>query len=116
MKGLSLPIQAVVFLIIAALVLTSMIMFYLSSGGGSQQNIANIAKQTDLCQQYTRHDLRCEDVDLFYDDFDDPRISTEIMVKIVEVCENLGNVECTSVSPDASLECIQVCCSNFCRR
>jgi hypothetical protein len=100
MKGISLTSQTVVLMILAAIVLASLVIFYMNASNPSQVGIANIAKQTNLCQQQVRFDPSCAEE---MPDSD----------SLIKVCQELDYAKCQGDNIK-NLECIQQCCENFC--
>ncbi|MEK6888297.1 MAG: hypothetical protein AABX14_05115 [Candidatus Aenigmatarchaeota archaeon] len=107
MKGISMAIETIIYLILAILVLSVLLLFFLSQATPPQDQFALEAKRNSACGAYTIRDFRCAGKD------NNPFPSGDIPTKIQTACQELtrrfngGYDDCES---GPSLKCIQQCC------
>lgn len=104
MKGISLSIETVIHLILAALALTVLLYFFTSTAGDAEDRVKLEKERTGLCEQYVQLDPACDEISVLNNFGKRSRLG--------EVCENLNIVGC-SQTPD--LTCIKRCCI-FCTK
>lgn len=101
-KGISLTTQTIVLLIISAIILGSVLVFYMNTANPAQKGFADVAEQTTLCQQQVRYDPRCST----------PLPDATPYARLLEICTNFKYEKCQT--PPPAQECIRQCCANFC--
>ena len=97
-KGISLPLETVVLLILSAIVLGSLLSFFLGAFTPAQTGTELLRKQTTICQGIAS--AGCLDAP----------VATQ--QKINEVCGRPETPSCSG-SPDTQ-ECVRTCCRIFC--
>ncbi len=103
-KGVALATQTVVLLVLAAIVLGSILIFFMNIFNPQEKGFATVAEQTTLCQAQIRFDPKCKTP---------LPIPTGTPQKgLIDVCKSLNYEKCQG-SPTPEL-CIQQCCANFC--
>ncbi|HIG96901.1 MAG TPA: hypothetical protein HA230_00970 [Candidatus Aenigmarchaeota archaeon] len=109
MKGISMTIETIIYLILAILVLSVLLLFFLSQAGPPQDQFALEAKRNSACGAYTVRDFRCAGKS--GSPITNP--GDPIPINIQAACHELtrrfngGYDKCES---GPSLECIQQCC------
>ncbi|HLD38738.1 MAG TPA: hypothetical protein VJB05_00300 [archaeon] len=107
MKGISMAIETIIYLILAILVLSVLLLFFLSQATPPQDQFALEAKRNSACAAYTTQDFRC------VGENGQPLIGGTIITNIQTSCNELtrrfngGYDKCESGS---LLECIKQCC------
>ncbi|MEM7819406.1 MAG: hypothetical protein QXD48_01090 [Candidatus Aenigmatarchaeota archaeon] len=104
MKGISLAIETIIFIILGVTVLTVLLFFFTSLGGPTQNEVENQFERNQFCGRYANYDPKCENVDKIID----AKQKEEILKGIGEACKALKVEGCTSIPP--SIECIKNCC------
>ena len=108
MKGISLAIETIVYLILAVLVLSVLLVFFLQNVGPSQRQIELEAKRANSCLAYVTNtdDTRCVGKDGKPSD-----VAPEILNDIGSTCKGLKEFSqyypCNDI---ADLGCIKKCC------
>ncbi|MFA4820209.1 MAG: hypothetical protein WC613_04620 [Candidatus Aenigmatarchaeota archaeon] len=107
MKGMSMAIETIIYLILAILVLSVLLIFFLSQAGPPQDQFALEAKRNSACGAYVTKDFRCAGKD------NAPVPSGTIPTNIGTACMELTrrfNGGYGSCDTTASLACIKECC------
>lgn len=99
MKGISLAIETIIFVILAVIVLTVLLLFFTGTAGEAEDRIKLEQERTRLCEQYVQADRACNDPAAL-SGFGDRS-------KLGDTCSKLNIIGCSS-SPE--LECVQRCC------
>lgn len=99
MKGVSLAIETIIYIILAVLALSILILFFTTVGGDSQQTIKDEARRSVLCGEYKTFSPGCGDPAGF-DEKDE----------LQSVCNKLKAKDCNSPTK----ECFQNCCNILC--
>ena len=97
MKGISLPINTVIIIALAVVVLVALFLFFTGGFVPPKDDVLFRTEQTQLCTQHANDDPGCTD-------------GTSMDSRLVTVCSQLGFSSCTSAS-DA---CLQSCCRSVC--
>jgi hypothetical protein len=108
MKGISIAIETVVYLILAVTVLSVSLFFFLSQAGPAQDQYTLEANRDRYCMTYVSMDFSCEGKGT--DPV--PGASMELRTKIGTACNEMARrfgfpYECNGA---ATLKCIQQCC------
>ena len=112
MKGVSLAIETIIYLILAILVLTVLLTFFLTQAGPAQDQYTLEAKPNSLCGAYVSRDFACTG------SAGSPKtgeggVAPKTVEDIGKTCSELnrrfGFAYCCSGGP-ANLKCIQSCC------
>jgi hypothetical protein len=103
MKGISIAIETIVYIILAVLVLTILLYFLTSQAGPAQTSIDNERNRDSLCGKYIGKDITCANPEKVDD--------TNIKSQLFDVCKKIESFSCKT-SLDKT--CIQKCCSIFC--
>ncbi|MBI2172918.1 MAG: hypothetical protein HYT73_01760 [Candidatus Aenigmarchaeota archaeon] len=104
MKGVSLAIETVVFIILAVLVLTILLFFFTSQSGPAQQEISLQRQRAEICGRIATADPKCENFNGI--------TSSDLNDLTDKVC--VGIKLCTAGEDDAA--CVKKCCTIFCPR
>lgn len=105
LKGMSLPLETVVLLILAAVVLAALLGFFLGTFTPAQSKIDILKKQSSLCQQIFSADSQCK--------YAGAVIPLAAKLRS-EVCgKPTDGPICSSKGADDPY-CIKGCCSIFC--
>jgi|GEM_PF-2217004 len=109
-KGVAIAIETVIFIILAVVVLTVLLLFFNTQAGTAQDKFKREAERTEFCRQYVQYDPACGN----RDEVTGPNRAT-ILKGINEACGGLNVPNCQRGSEqEASPECIRNCCSIFC--
>lgn len=109
MKGVSIAIETIVYLILAITVLSVLLFFFLTQAGPAQDQYKLEAERNRWCGSYVTKDLLCSG----QNNGPHPGVSVEVVRKIKEACTELSRrfgyayTEC--IGGD-NLRCIQQCC------
>ncbi len=101
-KGISLPVNMVIILIIAVIVLGVSLAFLLKVGSPGMDEAANRQLANKLCTQYVGKDPTCSDTS---------KADSELLEKLAATCAKLNYTECLDI---ADVSCVKKCCSLFC--
>jgi hypothetical protein len=110
-KGVALPIETIVILVLAAIVLGALLAFFLGifTPGTAQTNI--VQKQLDLCRQYVRYDSYCNAIEDVGDDIG----------KAGDIYRNITDQLCGKPTNSPICRCektqsenVKECCPMFC--
>lgn len=106
MKGMSLPLETVIMLILAAVVLAALLGFFLGAFSPAQSEADLIRQQTLLCQQISN--ANCDPAD--------PQIAPAVNNLVNNVCrpERPACQKPTDPTADFATACIKSCCKAFC--
>jgi hypothetical protein len=100
MKAISLPTHMVVVLILAAVVLTIVIVMFKGVGGSAIDTLKLERERGSLCKQYVRTDPDCDG---------NPKVDIE--TKIQKICNRLGGYsKCSSAGKDCTKQCCPILC------
>jgi hypothetical protein len=102
MKGISLAIETIIFIILAVTVLSVLLLFFTKTGGSSQTRVELEANRNIYCGNYISGDLQCKT--------DGKSITVLDTKKFSETCGKLGVKGCPAISP----ECFSACCGIVC--
>jgi hypothetical protein len=106
LKGMSLPLETVVLLILAAVVLAALLGFFLGTFTPAQSKIDILKKQSSLCQQIFSADPAC--------DASKPGVAALANKLKSEVCGKPTDGPICSSKGSSDPYCIKGCCSIFC--
>ena len=110
MKGISLAIETIIFIILAVTVLSVLLLFFTKTGGESQSLVELQAKRDIYCGTYVQADPQCNRGGT---DANGKEIfSASDKEKFRNVCSKLSVNTCGSASQD----CFADCCKLFCIR
>ncbi len=109
MKGVSIAIETIIYLILALLVLTVLLSFFLTQAGPAQDQYTLEAKRNSFCGAYASRDFSCTG----RNDAPVTDIDPKVLEGIGKTCNELNRrfgfaYRCSGGS--ANLECIQSCC------
>ncbi|KHO47683.1 MAG: hypothetical protein QT00_C0002G0343 [archaeon GW2011_AR5] len=113
MKGVSLAIETIIYLILAVLVLMVLIGFFLTQAGPAQDQYALEAKRNSLCGAYVTNDFSCAGTGGNPVAAASPSVVQNIATTCAELNRRFGSAyRCTtsSTSGSAALDCIRSCC------
>ena len=106
MKGVSLAIETIIFIILAVTVLSVLLLFFTKTGGDAQTRTELLNQRDLLCGNFVQNNLKCTVGG-------QPQITS-----LLEVCGKLDAVNCpdgkNTIDSTAQSKCIQACCSLFC--
>ncbi|MBI3190711.1 hypothetical protein HYZ41_03330 [archaeon] len=106
MKGVSIALETVVYIILAVIVLTVLLYFLTSQAGPAQVSVNDERTRTTLCGKYVYYDYSCTDSSKVEKDVPNPTILNELTV----ICKKLESA-CNTFEQQ---KCIQRCCRLFC--
>ncbi|MCX6815229.1 MAG: hypothetical protein NT120_00055 [Candidatus Aenigmarchaeota archaeon] len=105
MKGVSIAIETIIYLIIAIMVMTVLIFFFMSQATPVENTFQWTQDQTRLCGQYLKLDSVCAG-----DGSGGLKPGTDTLVStLVGVCAKLNTKDCLPGGLN-KLNCIQNCC------
>jgi hypothetical protein len=113
MKGISLAIETIVFIILAVTVLTVLLFFFTATGGRSQYEFELQQKRHLYCGRYASIDQKCtqdgyQNV-LNYDKGKEQK--DQILYNIAQACTGLKLFpQYCNTATKAELPCVQACC------
>lgn len=118
MKGVSLPIETIIILALAIIVLGVLIWFFTTSSTPAIELTKLKQDQSIWCSSYQQNNPDCDDTkhrEMAADQ------NSNIIPKIVEICSNLNSKEggyssCTTsnLRPEDANPCIKQCCRMYC--
>lgn len=104
MKGISIAMETIVYIILAVMVLT-ILLFFLTSQASPAQTMTELQnKRTQFCGRYTQYDSRCDRLDQVRDV---PDMVTTVR-ELLTTCGKLEIPQCGAGGNDQN--CIQLCC------
>ena len=108
MKGISIAIETIVYLILAITVLSVLLLFFLTQAGPAQDQYTLEAKRGRFCGAYATKDFACVGKDNQPVEVD-PKVLEGIRSACTELTRrfNAGYTECQGSD---MLKCIQKCC------
>ncbi len=110
MKGISIAIETIIYLILAITVLSVLLFFFLSQAGPSQDQFRLEADRTRYCGSYVSKDFACKGENGQPVD----GLQTGLVDKIRTTCTELNRRfnfnYCTKEGTTTDLECIRDCC------
>jgi hypothetical protein len=106
MKGISIAIETIIYLILAVVVLSVLLMFFTTLGGQSQHQVQMEYQRNQRCGQYTMYDTKCESVENNFPKNIQGR--GKILEELAKACKYLQFDQCNSDT--ATIECIKNCC------
>ena len=104
MKGISLSIETIVVIVLAVIVLTALLAFFLGIWNPNANEAQLQADKTRLCGRYSSLYPDCDNIGTD---------SEDLRRNISSVCSRLGFSSCFGGSP-ASISCIEQCCYIYC--
>jgi hypothetical protein len=115
MKGIGLPIETIVILVLAVLVLGVLLWFFTTSSSPAIQLVKLKQDQATWCASYQQSNPKC-------DEEGDSGVDEDIKDNLVDICSKLNAKEggygsCTvGLDPDASNanSCFTQCCRMYC--
>ena len=109
MKGMSMAIETIIYLILAITVLSVLLLFFLTQAGPAQDQYTLEANRNRFCGAYAVKDFACVGKDGTNAVDIDPKVLSGIGTACGELTRrfNAGYTDC---SGSASLKCIQECC------
>ena len=109
MKGISIAIETIIYLILAITVLSVLLFFFLSQAGPSQDQFKLEADRNRFCGSYVSKDLTCAGKD----GAPLTDVQSGIVTKIRSTCEELNrrfNFNYCKGDNTGDLKCIRDCC------
>lgn len=103
MKGVSLAIETIIFIILAVTVLSVLLLFFTTVGTPPQNAIELEQKRVTMCGEYIRIWPHCDQLD--------NRFSNAAI--LANVCGKLKAANCDGT---ASSNCFAECCKTYCLR
>ena len=119
MKGVSLAIETIIFIILAVTVLSVLLLFLTGTGGPAQSRIELENKRNIICGDYVRAVPLCDN------DGTGSGVKIKDLDKLKDICIKLGTVNPEGKSPQEKDPCSQsgdiekcyaACCRLFCVR
>ncbi len=109
MRGISLPIETTIVLILAAIVLVALLFFFSGTFNPSVERIKLEQQKVNLCTEYVSVDSECSDkgVGKVY-----TVKGSKILVDLADLGKKLGYSKCDT--PGATAECVQQICTTYC--
>lgn len=107
MKGISIAMETIVYVILAVMVLSVLLFFFTSMGGQSQNEVQMRSKAIQACGIYTTYDTKCESTSKLPTNIQNRE---QILKDIGEACKFLRYDQCNADT--ATIECIKNCCIN----
>lgn len=104
MKGISLPAESIIVIVLAIVVLVSLLVFFTDVFNEGRGSVYWTAKQSKSCTEYIKTDPHCNDW---------ASVEESIRSEIGEACFNLGYSGCSETIA-AQDDCVQACCKQFC--
>jgi hypothetical protein len=108
MKGMSLAIETIVFVILAVTVLSVLLAFFMTTGVPGGDKARMYAEMNELCGKYVRQKPLCNDASGLVD------VDT---TRLIKICQSLGTdvkngaKQCTT---GFDKNCAAACCDMFC--
>ena len=97
MKGVSIAMETIIYIILAVTVLTVLLFFFTSQAGPTQTRVELENKRAQLCGQYAQADFQCDSPQ---------KANPKTVSDLVSTCKSLDVPEC----PTNAVNCIQRCC------
>lgn len=109
MKGIGLPIETIIILVLAVLVLGVLLWFFATSSSPAIDLVKLKQEQATWCASYQQSNNRC-------DDAGDSSVDQDIKDHLVDVCSKLNAKEggYSHCSGTFSNECAKECCRMYC--
>jgi hypothetical protein len=109
MKGVTLPIETIVVLVLAVIVLGVLLWFFATSSTPGIQLTKLKQEQSIWCSSYQQNNHDC-------DENDDDDVGDDIKNKLADICYKLNQAEggYSSCGGTFSNACAKECCSMFC--
>ncbi|MBI4170133.1 MAG: hypothetical protein HY514_00420 [Candidatus Aenigmarchaeota archaeon] len=117
MKGVSLAIETIIFIILAVTVLSVLLLFLTGTGGPAQDRVALESNRNIICGDYVRAVPLCDN--------DGSGSKIKDLNKLKDICIKLGAANPQGKTPAAKdpcgqsgqvEECYAACCRLFCIR
>jgi hypothetical protein len=106
MKGISMAIETIIYIILAVTVLTVLLLFFTKTGGDSQTQVELQAKRNIYCSTYTSADPMCARQGTYANGKE--IFSGTEKTKFSDVCVKLKAAGCPGD------KCFASCCALFC--
>ncbi len=97
-KGVAIAMESIIYIILAVLVLTILLYFFMTQAGPAQSEFELRRQSIDLCNQVVQYSNKCQITN----------VPLELQNKLKDVCKNLKVIDC----PTDAQKCIQRCCAN----
>ncbi len=116
MKGISLAIETIIFIILAVTVLSVLLLFLTGTGGPAQDRVALESQRNIICGDYVRAAPLC--------DSDGSGSKIKGLDKLQDICKKLGTANPEGKTPEEKkpcdggdkAKCYAACCRLFCAR
>ena len=105
LKGMSLPLETVVLLILAAVVLAALLAFFLGTYTPAQSKVNILKQQNALCQQIFAADPQCRV---------GPLTQTFVTQLALKVCGQPTDAPVCGTTSMQQQQCVNECCRIFC--
>ena len=106
MKGLELPVNFLVVLLLVMISVVALVVFLQTSVNSGQDKFGMMREHSELCSVYA--DAKCVADDVA------PKYLRDIRSKLPELCKKLGYVPGGSLCINFDDECGRPCCSTLC--
>ncbi len=104
MKGVSIALETIIYIILAVMVLTVLLFFFTSQASPAQNRVELENKRAQLCGKYIQYDNRCDQISRAQSD----PIGVDVATDLLSVCSKLDVRRCGAGGNDQ--DCIQYCC------
>ena len=114
MKGVALPIETIVIISLAIIVLVALLMFFTGIFGPSAELVKLKSEQSTWCSSYHQSNPNCDE------DGHNNNVGDDIKKALARICTRLNSLEggypaCIYGEDEpAGLACAQECCKMFC--
>ena len=99
MKGVSIALETIIYIILAVMVLTVLLFFFTSQASPAQNRVELEKKRAQLCGKYIQYDNRCDQLS---------QVPATIATDLLGVCGKLDVRQCGAGGNNK--DCIQYCC------
>ncbi len=101
MKGISIAMETIVYIILAVLVLTILLYFFTSQAGPAQDRTRLEEQRSNLCGLYSQQDVNCNNMNA---------VDASTRTSLLGVCGKLTEPSCAAGQNYDAQKCIQNCC------
>lgn len=106
-KGISLPIETTIVIVLAVIVLVALLFFFSGSVNPGIDRIKLEGQKATLCSDYVSVDKECESASKVFS-----VRGAKILTDLGDLGKKLGYSQCTT--PSATAECVKQVCTSFC--
>jgi hypothetical protein len=107
MKGVSLAIETIVYIILAVLVLTVLLYFFMSQATPGDERVRLERTRIEKCGEYARYDNKCNDIS-------STGVNPIVNSLSNDICKKLTIRNCPGVGEEEKKNCIRYCCAELC--